>query len=129
MGPYGSGKTHLAAAIYAREVACDQPVYWASMAELLAEFRQAEMDSEFYSAARDRARHWSACHFFIDDIDKFKVTDFKFEVLFDFFDTLYRRKLRLTVTSNLSLRQLIEMERLHPAIVRRIDDMCKVVEL
>ncbi len=35
----------------------------------------------------------------------------------------------LTVTGNYSMRDLIEHERMHLAIVRRLDDMCRVVEL
>ena len=71
----------------------------------------------------------SPYHLFWDDIDKLKPTDFKTEVLFDLVDTLYRQTHCLTVTSNYSLRDLIEQERMHPAIVRRLDDMCTVVEL
>jgi len=44
-------------------------------------------------------------------------------------DTLYRQKHGLTVTSNYSLRDLADRERLHPAIVRRLDDMCTVLEV
>jgi hypothetical protein len=51
------------------------------------------------------------------------------EVLFDLVDSLYRQKHSLTVTGNYSMRELIERERMHPAIVRRLDDMCTVVEV
>ena len=51
---------------------------------------------------------------------------FKTEVLLDIVDSLYRRKHSLTVTG---MRDLVELERLHPAIVRRLDDMCRSVEL
>jgi hypothetical protein len=50
-------------------------------------------------------------------------------VLFDLVDTLYRRKHGLTVTGNHSLRDLVGRERLHPALVRRLDDMCRVLEV
>ena len=30
---------------------------------------------------------------------------------------------------NYSMRDLVEHERMHPAIVRRLDDMCRVVEV
>jgi hypothetical protein len=54
---------------------------------------------------------------------------FKTEVLFDLVDTLYRQKHGLTVTSNYLMRDLEESERLHPAIIRRLDDRCRVIEL
>jgi len=70
-----------------------------------------------------------AFHLFWDDIDKLKLTDFKSEVLFDLVDSLYRHNHGLTVTSNFSMRELMERERMPPAIVRRLDDMCTAVEL
>ena len=57
------------------------------------------------------------------------VYDFKTEVLFDLVDSLYRQKHGLAVTGNYSMRDLVEHERVHPAIVRRLDDMCRVVEI
>jgi hypothetical protein len=35
----------------------------------------------------------------------------------------------LTVTSNYSMWDLVDRERLHPAIIRRLDDMCRVIEV
>jgi hypothetical protein len=63
------------------------------------------------------------------EVDKLKPTDFKTEVLFDLVDSLYQQNHGLTVTSNYSMRDLVERERLHPAIVRRLDDMCRIVEM
>ena len=48
---------------------------------------------------------------------------------FDLVDSLYRQQHGLTVTGNYSMRDLVEHERMHPAIVRRLDDMCRVVEV
>jgi hypothetical protein len=58
-----------------------------------------------------------------------KLTNLKTEVLFDLVDSRYRQNHGLTITSNYSFRHLVERERLHPAIVRRLDDMCTVAEL
>jgi hypothetical protein len=66
---------------------------------------------------------------FLDDIDKLKPTDFKTEILFDLLDTLYRRKHALTVTGNHSFSDPVDRERMHPAIVRRLDGMCRVAEV
>jgi hypothetical protein len=68
-------------------------------------------------------------HLFWDDIDKLKLTDFKTEVLFDLVDGLSRQKHGLTVTGNHSMRDLVKRERMHPAIVRRLDDICRVIEV
>jgi hypothetical protein len=44
-------------------------------------------------------------------------------------DALYRQKHGLAVTANYSLQDLVERERMHPAIVRRLDDMCQVIQI
>jgi hypothetical protein len=53
----------------------------------------------------------------------------KTDVLVGPVDTLYRHKHGLTVTRNYSLPNLVDRECLHPAIVRRLDDMCTVLEV
>jgi DNA replication protein DnaC len=128
-GDYARGKTHLAVAQYAHLVRIEYPCMGMSMAELVTELRHAEMDREYFCQVRDRCRYADRFHLLIDDVDKFKATDFKFEVLFDLIDTIYRRNLGLTVTSNLSLRELAASGQVHPSIVRRFDDICEVIEL
>lgn len=127
-GDYGRGKTHLAAAQYRALVEAGQSCLFRSMGELIAELRAADVRDET-SIVLQRVRYSDSFHLFIDDIDKFKQTDFKQEVLFDLFDTLYRRKLSVTITSNFNLAGLIEFERIHPAVIRRIDEMCHVVNV
>src|SRR5262249_23470656 len=128
-GDYARGKTHLATAQYQSLVTADQSCLFRSMGELISELRRSEIDEDYFSVLRQRVRYAERLHLFIDDIDKFKGTDFKTEVLFDLFDTLYRRKLALTVTSNHSLSELANSDNINPAIVRRIDDMCQAVEV
>jgi DNA replication protein DnaC len=126
-GEYSRGKTHLATAQYRHIVMIERNCMFMTMAELMSELRKAEMDPDYFSTLRHRVRHSESFHLFIDDVDKFKVTDFKFEVLFDLFDTIYRRNLGLTMTSNFSLREL--RDQLDGSILRRIDDICTVIEL
>lgn len=128
-GDYARGKTHLATAQYVRLVQIERSCEFLSMAELIGELRRSEMDPDYFCTVRQRVRSAEKFHLVLDDIDKFKVTDFKFEVLFDLFDTLYKRKLGLTVTSNYGLRELAQSGAVHPSIVRRIDDICEVVEV
>jgi DNA replication protein DnaC len=128
-GDYARGKTHLATAQYRQLVHIERPCLMFTMAELIAELRKAEMDFNYYSIVRHRVRYEEQFHLFIDDIDKFKPTDFKSEVLFDLIDTIYKRKLGLTITSNCSLKDLAYDGIVHPSIVRRIDDICLAVEV
>jgi DNA replication protein DnaC len=129
-GSYGSGKTHLLYAQYRELVLAGKTrCHVRTTRDLLEELRRAEFDDDFVSPVLAAASGSAPLHLFWDDIDKLKPTDFKTEVLFDLVDNLYRQKHGLTVTGNYSMRDLVEHERMHPAIVRRLDDMCRVVEL
>lgn len=127
-GTYRRGKTHLAVAQYRTLIEAGGNALFVSMSSLLAELRAAEVHDQT-SAVIQRVRHSDEFHLFIDDVDKFKPTEFKSEVLFDLFDTLYKRKLSLTITSNLGLEALSGVGRLDGAILRRIDDVCLPVEV
>jgi DNA replication protein DnaC len=129
-GSYGSGKTHLLyaqfrAMVHEGKIRC----HVRTTRELVEELRRAEFDEDFMSPVALAASRREPYHLFWDDIDKLKLTDFKTEVLFDLVDNLYRQKHGLTVTGNYSMRDLVEHERMHPAIVRRLDDMCTALEL
>jgi DNA replication protein DnaC len=89
--------------------------------------RRAEFYEDFVSPVLAAASKPAPYHLFWDDVDKLKMTDFKTEVLFDLVDSLYRQKHGVTVTGNYSMGDLVEHERMHPAIVRRLDDMCRVI--
>ena len=129
-GHYGTGKTHLFYAQY-REmaVAGKTRCHVRTSRELVEELRRIELDHEFVSPVIAAAYSCAPYHLFWDDIDKLKLTDFKTEVLFELVDALYRRKHGLTVTGNYSLQDLVERERMHPAIVRRLDDICRIIRM
>lgn len=129
-GPYGTGKTHLATAQYIQLVRIEQPCMFLTMGELINELRRAELEQDtYYCQVREKCRYADRFHLFIDDLDKFKPTDFKAEALFDLIDTVYKRNLMLTITSNYSLSELSAIQSIHPSVLRRIDDICGVIEL
>ena len=57
-----------------------------------------------------------------------KTTDIATDAFRDLVDIL-RQKHGPTVSGDLSLQDLIDRERLHPAIVRRVDDVRTVLEV
>jgi DNA replication protein DnaC len=129
-GAYGNGKTHLLYAQYREAVLAGKiRCHVRTTRELVEELRRAELDDDYISPTIASASGPEHYHLFWDDIDKLKLTDFRTEVLFDLVDTLYRHKHGLTVTGNHSMRDLVDRERMHPAIVRRLDDMCRVIEV
>ncbi len=129
-GHYGSGKTHLFYAQYHEmAVAGKTRCHVRTTRELVEELKRMELDGGFVSPVMVAAYAYAPYHLFWDDIDKLKPTDFRTEVLFELVDALYRQKHGLTVTANYSLQDLVERERMHPAIVRRLDDMCRVIQI
>jgi hypothetical protein len=58
--------------------------------DLVEELRQAEFDDSFISPVTMAASKPDPYHFFWDDVDKLKPTDFRTKVLFDLVDSLYR---------------------------------------
>ena len=128
-GNYGRGKTHLAVAQYVELVKIERPCCFISIHDLVSELRRSEMDPDYFCTVRQRVRHEKQFHVIVDDLDKFKPTDFRFEALYDFFNKIYANKLGLTITSNYSLQQLAEANLLDGAILRRIDEICEAVEV
>ncbi len=127
-GPYGSGKTHLLHAQYRSLVLAGVPGNVRTSDELLGELQRMALNEDFDSPVLTQIRSGKRYHFFWDDVDKFKMTDFRSQGLFDLIDLIYRKNLSLTVTSNFTLRELVEFEKLHPSLIRRIDEICKILE-
>jgi DNA replication protein DnaC len=129
-GSYGSGKTHLLYAQYRETVLAGKiRCHVRTTRELIEELRRAEFDDSFISPVILAAAKPDPYYFFWDDAKKLKITNFRTDVLFDLVDTIYRQNHGLTVTSNYLMWNLVERERLHPAIVRRMDDMCRIVDV
>jgi DNA replication protein DnaC len=128
-GPYGSGKTHLLLAQYRALVLAGIPCDLRTTSQLLKEIQRMEFDSDFLSPVFLRIRSGRRYHLFWDDLDKFKMSDFRSQELFDLIDTMYRRNLSITITSNFTLKELGELEKAHPSFIRRIDEICRVLEV
>ena len=128
-GAYGSGKTHLLFAQYreAMKVYGLRNCILRTTHELVKELQEAEIDGKFSEINAALHSDHPVIFLFWDDADKLKVTDYKQEILFSLVDRIYKHNEYLTITSNLNLFEL--QEKLSPAITRRIDDMCKVLEL
>lgn len=128
-GDYGAGKTHLLYSQYRMVTLQGLPCHIRSTAELLEEIQREELERDYISPVMEGARRQRQYHLFWDDAEKFKATDFKYQGLFYLIDLVYRRQLSLSVTSNLSLLELDRQEKLQPAVVRRLDDICQVLEV
>ncbi len=128
-GGYESGKTHLLYAQYRQLALAGVPCNVRTADELLDEIQRMELDEDFLSPVFARIRAGSRYHLFWDDADKFKISDFRAQALHELIDAIYRKCLSLTITSNFSLNELGELEKLPPSVIRRIDGMCSVLEV
>ena len=57
------------------------------------------------------------------------MSDFRSQELFDLIDTMSRKNLSITITSNFTLKELGELEKVHPSFIRRMDEICRVLEV
>ena len=128
-GPYDCGKTHLLHAQYRALVLAGVACNVRTTVDLLNEIQRMEFDQDFLSPVLSQARSRNRYHLFWDDADKVKITDFRAQALHELIDLIYRNCLSLTITSNFSLKEPEELEKLPPSVIRRIDAMCKVLEV
>ena len=128
-GPYGSGKTHLLHAQYRTRVLAGIACDLRTTVQLLNEIQRMEFDNDFLSPVFLHIWSGRRYHLFWDDLDKFKMTEFRSQELFDLIDSIYRNNLNVTITSNFTLKELGELEKVHPSFIRRIDEICKVLEV
>lgn len=130
-GELSSGKSHFLAGLYNYAVDHDylDEVRFFTDRDLKRDLVDFEMDRlgdripiftiEYLKEGRVRQVFW-------DDLGKVKMSEFVQQEIFSIVDEIFRRKLRLVVTSNYSLDELAEM--LGNPIARRINDICKVVK-
>ncbi len=128
-GPYDAGKTHLLHAQYRHLATAGAPCNVRTIDDLLDEIQRMEFDQDFLSPVWAQVRTRGRYHLFWDDADKFKLSDFRAQALHELIDAMYRKCLSLTITSNYSLTELGELEKLPPSVIRRIDGMCTVLEV
>lgn len=127
-GEVGTGKTHLIAGLYDKYwdlSTWHETSVWKEL-DLIRDLRLFELGKIQINIFQE-IRLGNIKRFFLDDIAKTKMTEFQLQELFGIFDDLYRFQCQIVITSNHNLEYLTNI--LGGAIVRRIDDMCEVVEL
>ena len=110
-GAFSRGKTYLLVAQFRRLALEGRKCILRSGRDLMEELRKAEMMPEqgsapFESPVLQMISDETVGHLFIDDVEKAPArTQFRAEMLFDLFDTIKRRQLGLSLTSNLTLAE------------------------
>jgi DNA replication protein DnaC len=127
-GSYSNGKTHLAAGLYREWITRNLKAEFRTVHDLLQELTDSVVHGKV-SIVEDAVQYLPRFCLVLDDLDKFKYTDYRAEILFWLIDHIYGRKLTLVVTSNYSLTELAQRDLVHPAVIRRLDDHCKVLKV
>lgn len=132
-GNYESGKTHVLIAQYRYQALAGRNCILRSSKQLMDELRKAEItppdgEQPFESPVLQMVNLAPAGHLFWDDIEKAAArSEFRAEAVFDLLDTICRRQLGLTVTSNVGLAQLAQT--MGSPVISRLDRICKVIQL
>jgi DNA replication protein DnaC len=103
-GAYGTGKTHLLAALCNALNEQDKSCLFTSATKLFSAIQDQVGRGQSYISLLNRAMHTPLL--VIDDIDKAKATDFRQEVYFSIIDERTRRELPTAISTN----RLAELE-------------------
>jgi len=137
-GSYGTGKTHLAAAICHEIIKQGYQPIFGTMINLLGEIKATydEWAKEDEIRVLDR---YTNCHLLvIDDLGKEKPTEWSLEKLYYIVNTRYEKSLPIVITSNYDANKLTErlVAKDNPknvetaeAIVSRLFEMCVGIEM
>lgn len=122
IGEYGTGKTHLAAAISNKLIDEGIPVLFDTFTDHLNKLK-----AEFDSGSRKYLQQMKEIPMLVlDDVGKEKQTDWTRSVMFDVINYRYEHMTPIVITSNLSTKQLEEY--LGGACYSRMCEMCKGVK-
>jgi DNA replication protein DnaC len=139
-GLFSRGKTHLMVAQYRHLAIAGEKCILRSARDLMEELRKAEAPQDqhgnvFESQVLQMVNLAPTGHLFVDDIDKAPARSlFRAEMLFDIFDTIKRRQLGLTITTNLPLKKREKDKKdlrdvLGDEVVSRLYRLCREIEL
>lgn len=140
-GRFGSGKTLMMWLLYREAVMRDQRVVFATLTELLNEYKKYIQDSMAGNpptapriVAEDLRQSHTKYAVFLDDIDKAKPTEYAAEQLFELSNAICDFRHQIVLTTNLTVTKLRDHfnkadERFGGAIVRRLVENSKRIEL
>ena len=134
IGSYGTGKTHLAAAICHELIKNNHQPVFGTMVTLLGDIKATFNQEQTVETEERLLRKYTKCDLLIiDDLGKEKPTEWAMEKLYSIINNRYEECLPIVITTNYSLDKLTErLAGRHnletaEAIVSRIHEMCKGV--
>lgn len=130
MGPVGTGKTHLAAAIAIQLLEREYSVVFGTFNSLLSQIRYS-YTGEDKDGEQELFRKYTQCDLLvIDDFGKERVSEWVQQMAFEIINTRYENDKALVITTNMTLAQVGEKYRENgDALVDRLLEICKGIKL
>lgn len=136
IGSYGTGKTHLAAAICHELIKQNYQPIFGTMITLLEKIK-ATYDDEYAKENEEQViDKYTRCDLLvIDDLGKERPTEWAIEKLYYIINTRYERNLPVIITTNYSIEKLINRLTIKDnvetaeAIVSRLYEMCVGIQM
>jgi len=136
VGSYGTGKTHLAAAICHELIKQNYQPIFGTMITLLEKIK-ATYDDEYAKENEEQViDKYTRCDLLvIDDLGKERPTEWAIEKLYYIINTRYERNLPIVITTNYSIDKLINRLTVKDnvetaeAIVSRLYEMCVGIQM
>ena len=131
-GNVRTGKTHLLSCQYADLLDSGHTeLVYTTEYQLYTDLLKAISDKEFIPIiTASKIAESQGLHLFIDDIGKLKCSDYFCQEMFGIIDNIYKNNFKLSISSNYPLNSL---KGYYPAsgdaIIRRIEDICEIIEL
>lgn len=105
VGPYGTGKSHLAMAIGNRQLDLGSSVYFATVPDLLSDLKATfDGGGETYTKRFERIRNVGLL--ILDDFGTEKPSDWNQEKMFQIVNHRYQRRMPTVITTNVDLRRI-----------------------
>jgi len=135
-GSYGTGKTHLVAALATDLINKGIPVIFGTMISLLGKIRQTYGEGWRREDELEILETYSTVDLLIiDDLGKEKVSEWSLEKLFSIVNTRYENNLPIVITSNYDIETLIDKLTINgnsdiaDSLVSRLHEMCRGIRL
>ncbi|AET66370.1 DNA replication protein [Desulfosporosinus orientis DSM 765] len=135
-GPYGSGKTHLAAALAIDLINKEVTVVIGTLISLLGKIRETYSEIWTQENELEILETYSTVDLLIiDDLGKERASEWSLEKLFSIVNTRYENNLPIIVTTNYSMDTLIDKlttnknSDVGESIVSRLHEMCRGIYL
>lgn len=130
MGPPGTGKTHLAAAIAIRQAERARSVIFGTVPSILGRIKDTFNKGESATEAEVKNAISNCSLLVLDDLGKEKPSEWVEETLYEIINNRYTKRLPVIITTNVGLKSVEARYQWNgEAIVSRLFEMCTGVKV